>query len=108
MPQGQYMPQVQYQPQGQYQAQGLQPPLGQQFYLEQQFLQGGGNYPANYQPYVQLGYGPSYLQPSMGQYPRINMVWDPSQVKHNFQPNVEVSYYQPEQPIGYGPIQHPV
>ena len=63
-------------------------------------LQGGGNYPIKYQPYVQPIYGSSYVQPSLGpSYPR--MVWDPSQVQHNLQPNMQVPYYQARQPFGY-------
>ena len=72
-PQLQYTPQSQYQSQGQYSAQYVQPPLGQP-------LQGSGNIPVNYQPYVQSGYGPQYIQPSMNQIPEISPVWDPSQV----------------------------
>ena len=80
-------------------------------------FQGGqyfsGNYPANYQTYVpnyQPGYGPSYAtQSSMGPpYPRVNTVWDPSQVQQNLQPNVQVPYNQHGQPIGYSQIQQPV
>ncbi|WP_208081196.1 hypothetical protein, partial [Bacteroides uniformis] len=72
----QYMPQG-YKPQGQYPTQGFQPPFGQSF------LQGARNLPLNYQPYVQPGYGPSYAQPSTGQYPGMNMVWNPSQIQKN-------------------------
>ena len=45
---------------------------------------------------------------SMGQYLRVNMVWDPSQVQQNLQPNVQLPYYQPGKPIGYGPTQQPI
>ena len=95
------MPQGQYQPKGQYPAQGFQPPLGQPL------LQGAGNFPVNYQTYVQPSYGPSYAQPSMGQSPRINTVWDPSQIQQTLQPNVQLPN-QPGQPIGSGPTQQPV
>ena len=71
-PQFQYVPQG-YQPQGQYPTQGFQPPPGQSF------VQGAGNVPLNYQPYPQPSYGPQYAQPSMGPYPIMNLVWDPSQ-----------------------------
>ena len=60
-------------PQGQYPTQGFQPPSGQSF------VQRAGNVPLNYQAYPQPSYGPQYAQPSMGPYPRMNMVWDPSQ-----------------------------
>jgi len=62
-----------YQLQSQYPTQGFQPPSGQPF------VQGTRNVPLNYQPYAQPGYGPQYAQPFMGTYPRMNMVWDPSQ-----------------------------
>ena len=81
-PQSQCIPQGQYQPQGQY----VQSPSGQ-------LLQ--GNIPVNYQPYVQTGYGPQYVQPSMSQIPGI--VWDPSQVQQILQqPNVQLP--NPNQP----------
>ena len=71
-------------PQGQYPTQMFQPPSSQPL------LQGAGNFPVNYQTFVQLGYGLSYAQPSMGQYPGINMVWDPSQIQQTMQPNVQL------------------
>ena len=40
-------------------------------------------------------------------YPGVNTVWDPSQVPQNLQPNVQVPYYQPSQPMGYNQIQQP-
>ena len=45
------MPQANYQLQDQYPTQGFQPPLVQS-------LQGTRNFPANYQSYVQLSFGP--------------------------------------------------
>ena len=68
------MPQSNYQPQGQYSTQSFQTPSGQS-------SQGIENFPVNYQPYVQPGYGPHYVQPSMGQYLGINHVWDPFQIQ---------------------------
>ena len=90
------MPQSHHQPQGQYPTQVFQPPSGQPF------LQGAITFLVNYQPYVQPGYGPSYAQPSMGQYPRINTVWDPSKIQQTLQPNVQLPN-QLGQPIGFGP-----
>ena len=70
-------------------------------------LQGSGNYLVNYQPHVQPSYGPSYAQPSLGpSYP--GMVWDPSQVQQNLQPNMQVPYYQVGQLVGYNQPQQPV
>lgn len=72
-PQYQYLPQG-YLPQGRYSSQGYQPPQGQSY------VQGMGNVPINYQSYPQSSYGSQYPQPVMGQYPGVNVVWDPSQV----------------------------
>ena len=78
IPQGPYQPQIQYMPQG-YQPQRQYPTQGFQLPFGQRLLQGVGNLLVNYQPYIQLDYGPSYAEPSTGQYPRMNMVWNPSQ-----------------------------
>ena len=94
MPQG-------YQPQGQYLIQGFQQPSGQPSF------QGAGNLPLTYQPYIQPGHGPSYIQPSTRQYPRMNMLWDPSQIQQTMQPNVQL-LNQPGQPLVSGPTQQPI
>ena len=73
-----------YQPQGQYPSEGFQLPSSQSF------LEGAGNVPTNYQPYVQPSYGPLYAQPFIC--PGMNMVWDPSQNQQNLQPNVQLPY----------------
>ena len=87
------MPQSNYQLQGRYPAQCFQPSLGQS-------SQGTRNFPVNYQSYVQPGYGPQYFQPSTGQYPGINQVWDQSQIQQTLQqPNVQ-SFNQPGPSIG--------
>ena len=95
------MPHSDYQLQGQYSTQGFQPPLGQS-------LQGTRNFPVNYQPYVQPGYGPQYVQPSMGQYPGINQVWDQSKIQQTLQqPNVQ-SFNQLRLSIGFVSTQQSV
>ena len=88
MPQG-------YQPQSQYPTQGFQPPSSQPF------VQGIGNVPLNYQPYLQPDYGPHYAQPSMGPYLGMNLVWDPSQSQQILQLNVQLSS-QSGQPLVSG------
>ena len=94
MPQG-------YLTQGQYSNQCFQPPQGQSY------VQGTGNVPFNYQSYPQPCYGPPYPQPVMGQYPGMNIVWDPSQIQQVLQPNVQLSS-QTGQPLVSGTPQQPV
>ena len=99
-PQVQYVPQG-YQPQGQYSSQGYQPSQGP-FYVPSM-----GTFPFNYQPYPQLGYGSQYPQPYMGQYPEMNMVWDPSQGQQVMQPSIQMSS-QTRQPLVSGSTLQPV
>lgn len=65
------------------------------------YVQGMGNVPFNYQFYPQPSYGPQYSQPVMGQYPGMNIVWNPSQNQQVLQPNVQLSS-QTGQPLVSG------
>jgi len=81
--------------------QGYQPPQGQSY------VQGMGTVPVNYQSYPQPGYGSLYPQPVMGQYPGVNIVWNPSPAQQVLQPSVQMSS-QIGQPGVSGSTQQPV